>query len=73
MSIIHRYSKEIAATIGVFILMLIALKIDGINLDWAALVTLLVTIFGFILKISADLARLSQKLDDHILHSKNRD
>lgn len=54
------------ATTGLWIVSMFILKVDGFTLDWASLYTIIIAMFGLNLKLSVNLARVEQKLDDHI-------
>jgi len=50
----------------VWVIFIIVLILDELNLDWVALVTLLTMIFGLVLDLAVKYNRLDQKVDDLI-------
>jgi len=58
---IKKYQKEILATIGIWIIAIVLLNLDALSINWAVFITILIAMFGYILKMSNDIAQLKVK------------
>jgi len=60
---LHKYRNEIIITVGLWLVGFIILIIDDLSAINLFLMTVIVTIFGYILKQSSTIARLEEKVD----------
>jgi hypothetical protein len=60
---IDKYEKEILAAIGVWLIGFVIILIDQLTTLDLFMLTVVVTIFGYVLKLSSSTARLEAKLD----------
>jgi len=60
---IKKYQREILATIGIWIIAMALLSLDAFSINWAVFITILIAMFGYILKMSNDIAQLKVKTD----------
>jgi len=60
---IDKYEKEILVSIGVWLIGFVIILIDQLTTLDLFMLTVVVTIFGYVLKLSSSIARLDAKLD----------